>query len=417
MRKNKKDKKTILRQIIFDKNFPGFVAASIVLFIAYKFMKVDTLDISLFLSVFTLFVCNILGRLIYNLYSNNKEDSIKLSTDYDGICKRYKEEPLLTYNRNVKFPIIVLVKRKLKDKPFDIIMDHKNAANVYSLPEQIENRSEWLLDAHRCSYDYDSRTVRLDNLTHKDNKVILTYSNTTYWDLLRTNRAMDYEWENRKTNRNVYEPGPFISPLESSLMANHIGFNAFIEFPEIGILFVGRSNKLSVGKKTWGTSVSAKLSPKFDYKKGEHFTLDRFYDSIAESINRELKYFTVNGQSIHLKGNPMYPNELHKWVALDDNSLVSMNMWGLTPEFLDMLEAGFAESFETEVPTNPLKAEFLIPTFIGELLDEKKMMVKVLRTNDTWYGMTYKEGVEAVKESFKGMIEDGVYDRELLGDL
>ena len=290
MRKNKKDKKTILRQIIFDKNFPGFVAASIVLFIAYKFMKVDTLDISLFLSVFTLFVCNILGRLIYNLYSKNKEDSIKLSTDYDGICKRYKEEPLLSYNRNVKFPIIVLVKRKLKDKPFDIIMDHKNAANVYSLPEQIENRSEWLLDAHRCSYDYDSRTVRLDNLTHKDNKVILTYSNTTYWDLLRTNRAMDY----------VYEPGPFISPLEFSLMANHIGFNGFIEFHEIGILFVGRSNKMSVGKKTWGTSISAKLSPKYDYKKGEHFTLDGFYDSIAESINRELKYFRVNGQPINV---------------------------------------------------------------------------------------------------------------------
>lgn len=298
MRKNNKN--TLIYKILFDKDFPGFIAASIVLFIAYKFMKVDTLDISLFVSVFTLFVCNILGRLIYNLYSNNKEDSIKLSTDYDGICKRYKEEPLLTYNRNVKFPIIVLVKRKLKDKPFDIIMDHKNAANVYSLPEQIENRSEWLLDAHRCSYDYDSRTVRLDNLTHKDNKVILTYSNTTYWDLLRTNRAMDYEWENRKTNRNVYEPGPFISPLEFSLMANHIGFNGFIEFHEIGILFVGRSNKMSVGKKTWGTSISAKLSPKYDYKKGEHFTLDGFYDSIAESINRELKYFRVNGQPINV---------------------------------------------------------------------------------------------------------------------
>lgn len=298
MRKNNKN--TLLYKILFDKDFPGFIAASIVLFIAYKFMKVDALDVSLFVSVFTLFVCNILGRLIYNLYSNNKEDSIKLSTDYDGICKRYKEEPLLTYNRNVKFLIIVLVKRKLKDKPFDIIMDHKNAANVYSLPEQIENRSEWLLDAHRCSYDYDSRTVRLDNLTHKDNKVILTYSNTTYWDLLRTNRAMDYEWENRKTNRNVYEPGPFISPLEFSLMANHIGFNGFIEFHEIGILFVGRSNKMSVGKKTWGTSISAKLSPKFDYKKGERFTLDGFYDSIAESINRELKYFRVNGQPINV---------------------------------------------------------------------------------------------------------------------
>ena len=56
--------------------------------------------------------------------------------------------------------------------------------------------------------------------------------------------------------------------------------------------------------------------------------------------------------------------------VIDTESLVPVNMWGLTPEFLDMLEAGFAESFETEVPTNPLKAEFLIPTFIGELLDE-----------------------------------------------
>ena len=104
-------------------------------------------------------------------------------------------------------------------------------------------------------------------------------------------------------------------------------------------------------------------------------------------------------------------------IAIDTESLVSMNMWGLTPEFLDMLEAGFAEFFETEVPGDPLKAEFLIPTFIGELLDEKKMTVKVLRTNDTWYGMTYKEDVEAVKESFKGMIEDGMYEKDLFGDL
>ena len=60
-----------------------------------------------------LFVCNILGRLIYNLYSKNKEDSIKLSADYDVICNRYKEEPLLTYNnKSVKFSIVVLDARK-----------------------------------------------------------------------------------------------------------------------------------------------------------------------------------------------------------------------------------------------------------------------------------------------------------------
>ena len=66
-----------------------------------------------------------------------------------------------------------------------------------------------------------------------------------------------------------------------------------------------------------------------------------------------------------------------------DDSLVSMNMWGLTPDFLDVLEEGFKEFFEKEVPGNPLKAEYLIPIFIGELLKQGKMSVKVLKTNDT----------------------------------
>jgi hypothetical protein len=101
-------------------------------------------------------------------------------------------------------------------------------------------------------------------------------------------------------------------------------------------------------------------------------------------------------------------------VAVDVNSLVSMNMWGLTPEFLDVLEEGFKEFFEKEVPGNPLKAEYLIPIFIGELLEQSKMSVKVLKTNDTWYGMTYHEDVAAVKDSFKKMLEKGVYRADLL---
>lgn len=103
--------------------------------------------------------------------------------------------------------------------------------------------------------------------------------------------------------------------------------------------------------------------------------------------------------------------------VLDIESLVSMNMWGLTPAFLDTLEAGFIEFFKKEVPVDPMKAEYLIPTFIGELLAENKMSVKVLRSNDTWYGMTYKEDVVAVKESFKEMLEAGVYREDLFSDL
>ena len=103
--------------------------------------------------------------------------------------------------------------------------------------------------------------------------------------------------------------------------------------------------------------------------------------------------------------------------ALDSQTLVSMNMWGLTPDFLTTLEEGFKEFFEKEVPGNPLKAEYLIPIFIGELLEQGKMSVKVLKTDDTWYGMTYHEDVAAVKDSFKKMLENGLYKADLFADL
>ena len=104
-------------------------------------------------------------------------------------------------------------------------------------------------------------------------------------------------------------------------------------------------------------------------------------------------------------------------VTVDVNSLVSMNMWGLTPGFMDVLEKGFKEFFDKEVPSNPLKAEYLIPVFIGELLEQGKMSVKVLKTNDTWYGMTYHEDVASVKDSFRKMQENGVYKADLFSDL
>ena len=108
--------------------------------------------------------------------------------------------------------------------------------------------------------------------------------------------------------------------------------------------------------------------------------------------------------------------EMGRLVSFDVNYR-DMNMWGLTLDFLDVLEEGFKEFFEKEVPGNPLKAEYLIPSFIGELLEQGKMSVKVLRTNDTWYGMTYHEDVAAVKDSFKKMLVDGMYKADLFSDL
>ena len=102
---------------------------------------------------------------------------------------------------------------------------------------------------------------------------------------------------------------------------------------------------------------------------------------------------------------------------LDCNSLVSMNMWGFTPDFLKKLEKGFLEFFEKDVPENPLKAEFLIPVYIGALLEKKEISVKVLPTRDRWYGMTYKEDVPMVRSCFEEMLERGSYEKDVFSDL
>lgn len=103
--------------------------------------------------------------------------------------------------------------------------------------------------------------------------------------------------------------------------------------------------------------------------------------------------------------------------AIDPESLVSMNFWGLTPEFVKVLEDGFVEFFEKSVPANPLKAEYLLPIYIGELLEKNAVTVQVLPTHDKWFGVTYKEDKQTVIDSFAKLVADGVYQKNLFNDL
>lgn len=104
-------------------------------------------------------------------------------------------------------------------------------------------------------------------------------------------------------------------------------------------------------------------------------------------------------------------------VQLDPDSFVSMNMWGLSPAFLTTLEENFRLFFETEVPQNPLKAEYLLPILIGSLLQKKELTVQVLPTHDKWFGVTYAADKQAVTESFRALVEAGVYHKDLYADL
>lgn len=102
--------------------------------------------------------------------------------------------------------------------------------------------------------------------------------------------------------------------------------------------------------------------------------------------------------------------------SVDINSYVSMNMWGLTPEFITTLEEGFKEFF-AGIEGNELKAEYLLPIYIDELLKTGRVSVKVLDTKDKWFGVTYKEDKETVVASFEKLICDGVYSDVLFDDL
>ena len=103
--------------------------------------------------------------------------------------------------------------------------------------------------------------------------------------------------------------------------------------------------------------------------------------------------------------------------SIDANSHVSMNMWGLTPEFIQMLEDGVIEFFKNTEEKDILKAEYLLPIYIDELLQKGEVSVKVLESNDKWFGVTYKEDKEIVVESFKQLIRNGVYKETLFSDL
>lgn len=102
-------------------------------------------------------------------------------------------------------------------------------------------------------------------------------------------------------------------------------------------------------------------------------------------------------------------------VTIELDGSVSMNMWGFTPNFLDELETGFV-SFLQGIAGNELKAEYLLPEVVGTMLREGRAKVKVLKTNDKWFGVTYKEDKEFVVNSINELILAGKYPSKLFQD-
>lgn len=97
------------------------------------------------------------------------------------------------------------------------------------------------------------------------------------------------------------------------------------------------------------------------------------------------------------------------WFDVSANSTVSMNMWGFTDSVLKELKDRFQSFLKKYAVNNPLKAEYFLPSVVQELLEEKKATVQVLKSEDKWYGVTYKEDKEDVMNAINKLKADGVY--------
>ena len=97
------------------------------------------------------------------------------------------------------------------------------------------------------------------------------------------------------------------------------------------------------------------------------------------------------------------------WTELSADTPVSMNMWGYTPSFLEEVECRFPAFLAESIPVNPMKCEMYLPMTVDQLLKENKATVKVLRSSDKWYGVTYAADKPVVVEALKSMTDSGLY--------
>ena len=108
-----------------------------------------------------------------------------------------------------------------------------------------------------------------------------------------------------------------------------------------------------------------------------------------------------------------YKDEQGQWVAVADETPVSMNMWGFTPDYFDYSEQYFREFLSNPANIENLKAEFFIPLMVNKLINEKTATVRVLDTTSKWFGVTYAADRQSTVDRIQQLVNEGVYPDKL----
>ncbi len=129
--------------------------------------------------------------------------------------------------------------------------------------------------------------------------------------------------------------------------------------------------------------------------------------------NGNLTTVVERTEIMRVDGPVCYKDEEGKWVAVPDNTPVSMNVWGFTPDYFAHSEAYFKEFLSDPKNMTNLKAEFFIPLMVNKLINDKTATVKVLDTTSHWFGVTYAADRQGVVDKIQALIDKGEYPAKL----
>lgn len=284
--------------------FSGIILTILVTFLLLGGKQnIDSLiDVTIFSSIVVAMVLNSLSGLGSKWIINRLEDHVKLTTEYDLLMSKYQAD-MYSYSNHmaqaqnlaelkkgkgpvttqIRFPIIGYT--QLSDCQLEI----QDSSHMYQLPDQVKDHFDEIFSSHSTSRVYNQLNIRVDDWTMEGRTFRMCTSRTTYYNSLVTNRAMDYQLSNGVTIRDILEYGPFPHPLSESKLSNHLGFNGFVISSDDYIPFVKRSNHMSVGKNTYGTSVSASLKVKYALEDGQELNLQGLSNAILREVQDELK--------------------------------------------------------------------------------------------------------------------------------
>ena len=291
----------------------GFTIAGIALFIAiiyaieqyahFKDIKswIGIADNILSGAIFAIFCVLFLG--IEKRIKNRFEDAEKLRQDYNALAEKYKKNNLVkAVNQDgsiISYPVIHLGTGFIslrKDENEQVTIDDSPNEH-YRLPAIMENYYADVFSVHDTSNIYNNLNIRVKSMKLENNTLLMSAMRTTYYDSLVTNRAADYEFSEGLSVRELFETGPKMTSLENSRLSNHLGFNGFVESSDGYIVFVKRSDDMSIGKRTYGDSIAASLKTKYALDNDGNFTYQGLRDAIICEIYDELK---INRDCINL---------------------------------------------------------------------------------------------------------------------